>query len=151
MVPDQMTCKLSTQKVERERKDICSCVCYSWYLNTIFCTSSSKDFIICGLLTPLAREAAEKKNPPSKGSLCSDQQNTLLCQHHPFAMTAVTPPCTGLGPVDLGDSCWHNKKHNMNSEWPFFYTNFFRQKQKWRTDFPIAAVTSELHSSQNGV
>lgn len=152
MVPDQMTCKLSTQKVESARKNTCSCVCYSWHLNMMFCPSFSKDFIICGLSTPFpCREAAEKKNRLSKRSLCLDQQNTFLCQRCPFAMTAETPPCPGLGPVDLGDSCWHNKKDNMNSEWPSFYTNFFRQKQKWRIDFPVTPLRSELHSSPDGL
>lgn len=101
------------------------------------------------LVNPLGQGSCREILCPKE--VCSDQQNTLLCQHHPFATTAVTPPCTVLGPVDLGDSSWHNKKDNMNLEWPSFYTNFFRQKQKWRIYFPIAAVRLELHSGQNGV
>jgi len=103
-------------QVEHTESGKTESVCDSFYLNMVFCTSYAKDFIICGLLTSLAGEAPDKKNPMSKESLCSDQQNTLLCQHRPFAVTAVTPPCTGLGPVDLGDSCWHSKKDNVNSE-----------------------------------
>lgn len=82
------------------------------------------------LVNPLGQGSCKEKNPVSKEILCLDQQTTLFCQHHRFAITAVTPLCTGLGPVDWGDSCWQHKKDNMNSEQPYTYMNFFRQKQK---------------------
>lgn len=67
-----MTCKLSTQKVESARKNTCSCICYSWHLNMMFCPSFSKDFIICGLSTPFpCREVAEKKKILCPKEVCA--------------------------------------------------------------------------------
>lgn len=58
MVPDKMTSNLKgREKLEREKKNISSCVYYTLYLNMIFCVSYLKDFIICILLILLPRDS----------------------------------------------------------------------------------------------
>lgn len=99
-----------------------------------------KEFHNLWLANPLGQGSCREKKILCPKEVCAWINKTFLCQHWPFAMMATTLPCTGLGPVDLGDSCWHNKKDKMNSEWPSFYTNFFRQEQKWRIGFPVGCT-----------